>query len=157
MVTTSHSASLPADPEKWSEKSKQTLSYHYKQEYTDIEYSCWRCKAACVFTAKDQQYTYEVRKANIDQRRSLCESCWSESHHIRNMIALCESEWAASKPRLQQDKDFLQRWLSLLIQLEQFVPYKPDTAKKNMLKKFLEVPNPSAQERQPAAAPGRKR
>ena len=63
---------VAADQEKWSEQSKQTISYHYKQEYTDIEYSCWRCRAACVFTAQDQKYTYEVRKASIDQRRFLC-------------------------------------------------------------------------------------
>lgn len=143
MTTSARAKSIPADPEQWSEASKHSISYHYTKEYTDIEYSCWRCKAACVFTAQDQKYTFEVRKASIDRRRLLCEPCWSESHHVRNMIAGCESEWAASKLTLQHDKEFLERWLSLLTHLEQFVSYKPDTAKKNMLKKLLGVSNPS--------------
>lgn len=146
MATPAQATSVPADPELWSDKSKHSISYHYMREYTDIEYSCWRCKAACVFTAQDQKYTFEVRKASIDQRRSLCESCWSESHQVRDMITGCESQWAAAKSTLQHDKEFLGRWLSLLTHLEQFVPYKPDTAKKNMLKSLLALSNPSLQQ-----------
>jgi hypothetical protein len=143
MARLHHASSVPADPEQWSEKSKQSVSYHYVREYTDIEYSCWRCKANCVFSAEDQKYTFEVKKASVDQRRLLCESCWSESHKVRAMIADCDSQWASSKATLQQDKLFLEQWLELLVRLEQFVPYKPDTAKKNMLKKLLESPNSS--------------
>jgi hypothetical protein len=137
MATPHRPTSIPAAPEQWSEKSKQSVSYHYKREYTDIEYSCWRCKTSCLFTAQDQKYTFEVKKASIDQRRFLCESCWSESHSIRTMIANCDAQWAALKANLQNDQEFLEQWLGLLIRLEEFVPYKPDTAKKNMLKKFI--------------------
>ncbi|WP_084183255.1 zinc-ribbon domain containing protein [Nevskia soli] len=130
-------SSVPADPGHWSEKSKHSISYHYKREYTDIDYVCWRCKAPSVFTAEDQKYTFEVKKASVDQRRILCGACWSESNKIRALLENCESEWVTSKKRLQRDSDFLKRWLELLVQLEEYVPYKPDIAKKNMLKKLL--------------------
>jgi hypothetical protein len=129
--------SVPADPEQWSDKSKQTVSYGFIREYTDKPYKCWRCQAECVFTAQDQKYTYEVKKASIDQRRSLCAACWSESHRIRNMLVECEERWAEGKAKLQTDKSFLTHWSELLAALEEYVPYKPDTAKKNMLAKLL--------------------
>ena len=129
--------SVPADPEHWSDKSKQTVAYGFIREYTDRPYKCWRCQAECVFTAQDQKYTYEVKKASIDQSRSLCEACWSESHRIRNMLLECEERWAAAKAELRGNKSFLTHWFELLVALEAYVPYKPDTAKKNMLAKLL--------------------
>jgi len=129
--------SVPADPEHWSDKSKQTVTYGFIREYTDRPYKCWRCQAECFFTAQDQKYTYEVKKASIDQRRSLCEACWSESHRIRNMLLECEERWAAAKAELRGNKSFLTHWFELLVALEAYVPYKPDTAKKNMLAKLL--------------------
>jgi len=129
--------SVPADPEQWSEKSKQTVSYGFIREYTDKPYACWRCQVECVFTAQDQKYTYEVKKASIDQRRFLCAACWSESHRLRNMLLECEERWSKGKAKLQADKPFLTHWSELLVALEAYVPYKPDTAKKNMLAKLL--------------------
>jgi Probable zinc-ribbon domain len=70
--------SVPADPSKWSEKSQQTLSFDFMKVYKDIAYNCWRCKQSAVFSAADQQYTYEVKKALIDPRRILCTECWKE-------------------------------------------------------------------------------
>jgi hypothetical protein len=130
-------SSVPADPTQWSEKSKQSVAFHFRRKYEDISYKCWRCKAECVFTAQDQQYTFEVKKASIDQRRSLCSTCWLESHRIRARLKECEAQWSESKVNLQIDKVFLSNWLDLLIRLEEYVPYKPDTAKKNMLGKLL--------------------
>jgi len=137
MKQSDRSTSIPADPEQWSDKSKQTLSYDFIREYTDKPYNCWRCQVESVFTAQDQKYTYEVKKASIDQRRLLCASCWSESHRIRSMLLECERQWAESKAELQADKSFLNHWSELLAALEAYVPYKPDTAKKNMLAKLL--------------------
>lgn len=136
-MTTIRPSSVPADPTQWSEKSKQSVGFGFKHEYKDIPYKCWHCQAECVFTAQDQKYTFEVKKASIDQRRSLCAECWSESHRIRADLRNCEEQWAAAKAQLQADKAFLVRWLELLTALEGYVPYKPDTAKKNMLSKFL--------------------
>ena len=132
------SSSVPADPEQWSEKSKQSISYWYVREYTDITYDCWHCKAGCVFTAQDQKYTFETKKASVDQRRILCDACWTESNRIRKELRDCEEQWAKAKPQLKGDKAFLSRWSDLLIGLEAYVPYRPDTAKKNMLAKLIE-------------------
>ncbi|ABM93334.1 zinc-ribbon domain-containing protein [Methylibium petroleiphilum] len=137
MKQTDRPTTIPADPEQWTEENKQTLSYHFIREYTDKPYKCWRCHAESVFTAQDQKYTYEVKKANIDQQRLLCATCWSESHQIRAALEDCEEQWSAGKPQLQSNKPFLSRWLELLVALEAYVPYKPDTAKKNMLTKLL--------------------
>jgi Probable zinc-ribbon domain len=134
---TTQPRSVASDPEQWSEKSKNSVAYHFKEDYSDIEYLCWRCKAPSVFTAEDQKYTFEVKKASRDQRRILCASCWSEANKIRATLEQYEIDWLASKNQLQRDSDFLRRWLDLLVLLEKYVPYKPNTAKKNMLNKLL--------------------
>lgn len=130
-------SSVPADPEQWSEKSKQSVAFGFRHHYEDKHYSCWHCKVACTFTAQDQKYTYEVQKASIDQRRILCHACWLESNRIRVSLRECEERWRLAKVDLQADQNFLSLWLDLLLALENYVPNKPDTAKKNMLSKML--------------------
>ena len=137
MTKHNQASPIPADPTQWSEKSKHSVAFEFTREYEDISYKCWHCQADCVFTAQDQKYTFEVKKASIDQRRILCSECWSESHGIRAALRGCEEQWAKSKSTLQIDKAFLRRWLELLTVLETYVPYKPDTARKNMLGKLL--------------------
>lgn len=137
-------SAVPADPEQWSEKSKQSIAYHYTREYTDIHYDCWRCKDPSVFSAQDQKHNFEVKKASIDQRRILCGSCWAGSNQIRAQLNDCTSSWEVSKKELQHDGAFLKNWLDLLVRLEEYVPYKPDSAKKNMLKKLLAASNLSS-------------
>jgi len=135
-------SSVPADPSHWSEKSQHSISAHYVKEYKDIEYNCRRCKRAAVFSAEDQRYTYEVKKASIDQRRVLCPDCWKESLVVDRDISLCEQQWAASKNLLKRDAGFLQKWLQLLVTRESYVLYRPNTAAKNMLHKMLRaLPN----------------
>jgi Probable zinc-ribbon domain len=129
--------SVPADPSKWSEESQQTVSFHFIKEYKDVTYNCWRCKKSAVFSATDQQYTYEVKKAPIDQRRILCTECWGELLEIDRDIKLCEQQWAESKKTLRSNSDFLTKWLKLLTSRETYVPYHPNTAAKNMLRKLL--------------------
>ena len=137
MSKTHRVTSLPADPTQWSEKSKQSVAFLFRRKYNDISYKCWRCKTNCVFTAQDQKYTFEVKKASVDQSRNLCTSCWSESHGIRAKLREHEAQWSESKADLQFNKPFLSQWLELLMLFEEYVPYKPDTAKKNMLGKLL--------------------
>ena len=137
MHSHSQSTTIPADRSLWSEKSKQSYAFEYIREYKDIPYKCRHCQTDCLFTALDQKYTFEVKKASIDQRRILCSHCWSKSQRIRNDLKECEDQWAQSKLILQTDKDFLSHWLQLLKHLEKYVPYKTDTAKRNMLKRLL--------------------
>ncbi len=126
-----------ADPSLWSAASQRTTSFHYTREYRDIPYVCWRCKSETVFTAKDQQYTYEVRKAPIDQRRILCTDCWRQLLVIDGEIKSSQARWALDKRVLAADKAFLSRWLELLVSREAYVPYHQDIAAKNMLQKLL--------------------
>jgi hypothetical protein len=106
-------------------------------DYKDIHYKCWHCQADSVFTAVDQKYTYEEKKAPIDQRRVLCEVCWREALGIAAQLQECKNLWASSKQSLREDEAFLRRWLALLESQERYVPYRKDLARKNMLRKLL--------------------
>lgn len=130
-------STVPANPDLWSKESKQSYSYNYIKEYNDIEYTCWHCRNKAVFTAKDQKYTYEEKKAYIDQRRILCNDCWKESNNIAKKIKQCEEKWAEAKATLRNDKSFVTTWLELLVLKDKYAPYKPNTAAINMLKKIL--------------------
>lgn len=129
--------SAPADPSKWSTSSQRSVSAEWTTEYTSIRYSCWRCKASAVFSAEAQRYTYEVKKANVNQQRILCENCWQRSNAISNALGECERQWAEAKASLARDKAFLEGWAKLLDERDEYVPYRTDTAKKNMLAKLL--------------------
>ena len=138
--SSNESGSVPADPSQWNEKSKNSISYRYTKEYKDISYHCWKCQKAAVFSAKDQQHTYEVKKAPIDQKRKLCLDCWKESLAITNAITLCEKQWMDKKDTLRLDKNFLAHWLELLTSEKSYnghKRYKPNIATENMLKKLL--------------------
>lgn len=132
-----HLDTVAADPDQWSEQSKRSAAYHCKRQYVDQPYKCWRCGAACLFTAQDQKYTFEVKKAGINQRRNFCAACWSESHRLRAALLEHDARWASDKRNLQSDHKFLTEWLDLLTCWQEFAPYKQDVAKKNMLRKLL--------------------
>ena len=129
--------SISADPDQWSEQSKHSVAFHFKREYVDEPYKCRRCGAACVFTAEDQKYTFEIKKASIDQRRKFCATCWSESHQVRAAISEYEIRWTDSKKTLMSERGFLTEWLELLMRWKEFEPYKQDIAKINMLRDLL--------------------
>ncbi|MEP7243158.1 MAG: zinc-ribbon domain containing protein [Gammaproteobacteria bacterium] len=130
-------ASVTADPTRWSEQSQRSVAFDFKRSYEDIRYKCWRCAREAVFTAAEQKHAYEVKKVNINQQRVLCSPCWQTSRKISAELVLCDDRWVASKALLRSDGAFLVRWLELLDELDSYVPYKSDTAKKNMLKNLL--------------------
>jgi hypothetical protein len=129
--------SVPADPSRWSEKSQRSVSAEWTSEYTDISYNCWHCKAKSVFSAQDQKYTFEEKKAPIDQRRLLCQACWEESHRIAARIEDFDIRWTEQKQLLRTDKAFAKSWLETLELQERYVPYRHNIARKNMLRKLL--------------------
>jgi len=128
---------VPADPSKWNEASQRSVSFGWTKEYVDIDYDCWRCRKRSVFSAADQKYTFEVKKAPIDQRRILCADCWKEFLLIEREIENCQTNWESSKVTVSKDKEFLSHWLQLLVSKEEYVPYRPNTAAKNMLQRLL--------------------
>ena len=128
---------MKANPSNWSKESQQSYAADYTTEYKDKEYNCWRCQRKSVYTARDQKYTYEIHKAYFWQERILCQECWEQKNLIFKKIRKCEEDWAESKQNLRCDEEFLKNWLNLLIMSEEYVPYKPNTAIKNMLSKLL--------------------
>ncbi len=129
-----------ADPSQWSEQSQGSVSAGWTHSYTDLIYRCRRCQAETLFSAADQKYTYEVKKAPIDQQRSLCQPCWSESHQIARTLKGLEGQWAQSKTSLRTDKDFLARWLQTIELRERYGLHRHDVARKNMLRNLLSQP-----------------
>jgi hypothetical protein len=108
-------APVSVDATRWSKSSKQSYSYvNPPEEYTDLEYDCWRCGSRAVFSAEDQKKTFEVRKAYIWQRRALCKPCWTEEQKIARRLQAKATEWKKNKPRLVKDLPFLREWLALL-------------------------------------------
>jgi Probable zinc-ribbon domain len=136
MHETDEPHAVPADPTQWSEESQRSVSVEWVREYKDVRYSCRTCKREAVFSASDQKHTFEVRKANINQRRSLCEPCWTESNRISAELAQCDEQWAGSKAKLRTDSAFLKRWMELLTLSEKYTN-RHDTAKQNMLESLL--------------------
>lgn len=130
-------ATVPADPTQWSAESQRSVAADFTTEYRDLPYTCWHCGCSAVFTAIDQKHTYEVKKANINQQRTLCSACWSERLKVEAELKVHEQQWAEAKSQLRNDRAFLSRWLELLTLLESYVPYRHDTARKGMLAKFL--------------------
>ena len=128
---------VKADPTKYSKQSLQSYGASHTKEYADIEYLCWRCKKPDVFSAEDQKHSFEEKKNYIWQRRNLCRVCWMEMNRIKKSLESMQKRWSASKGTLQKDAGFLSQWLETLTTLEEYVPYRQDTAKKNMLKKLL--------------------
>ena len=131
---------VAADPEKWSVKSKQSVTYElgYTRAYQDIEYSCWRCQAPSVFTAEQQQQAFEVRKAYIDQRRILCEACWQVRRGLEASAREYRSRWKQRKSALQKERPFLSRWLECLEALPGYSAPR-DTAEIAMLRRHIGV------------------
>jgi len=136
-MTSRRKSAVPADPSQWSEKSQRSVSSLFTTKYEDREYACWSCGKRAVFTAEDQQYTHEIRKTSIDPQRVLCGECLRASLQISRNLESCESRWATDKSTLRTDRVFLARWLDLLEQRERYVRYRPDRAKKAMLRKLL--------------------
>lgn len=128
---------VPADPSKWSEKSQRSVSADWTTEYKDISYNCWNCGTKSVFSAQDQKYTFEEKKAPIVQRRLLCRSCWDESHRIAVKLKDFEAKWAEQTQSLSKDPEFVESWLETLELQERYIPSRHDVARKNMLRKLL--------------------
>src|ERR1022692_2585845 len=98
---------VPVDPNHWSEKSKQSSMFLTPPaSYEDIEYECWHCGKAAIYSAAEQKLAFEVRKAYIWQRRTLCRKCWLERERIEKGIRDSKSRWQAHRGELQRDGEF---------------------------------------------------
>ena len=132
---TSHNR-IPADPANWSEKSQGSVGAYFIKEYEDKHYTCYKCKQNSIFTAREQKYTYEVKKAPIEQDRVLCTNCLKESHILKHKITECEARWKEARSTLEADYTFLTYWLGLLTAHAEYIRI-PNTAAINMLNKRI--------------------
>ncbi len=112
---------IASNPDDWSEESKRSVAYSFDPKpYLDKAYSCRRCSAPDVFTADDQKHTFEVRKANISQQRSLCVTCHREWCHFDREVREYRRRWAADRRGLRCDLEFLRHWLVVLEALAKY-------------------------------------
>ncbi len=127
---------VPADPSQWCKKGQGSVPATFMTHYHDIAYVCASCRAPCVFSARDQQYAYEVRKNYIDVKRNLCEACWKAARHNAAAIAEHEQRWTEAKHSLQNDEAFLRGWLALLVKQDTYSS-RCQSAAQGMLRKLL--------------------
>jgi hypothetical protein len=127
-----------ADPSQWCEQSQRSVSAGWTTVYRDISYNCWSCKAPAVFTAQDQKRSFEVKKAPIVPVLRTVGQFLANLKGPPPAIVAQDPVLIESKTALMKDKSFLSGWLELLELLEKFVPYRPDTAKKNMIRRLLQ-------------------
>jgi Probable zinc-ribbon domain len=137
MKRPSRPTSVSSNRELWSEESKRSYSYQSSiAEYKDYHYECMHCKQPSIFTAQDQKKTYEVRKAYIWQRRTLCSECFRARVETERDLEARAASWKADRQSLSSDKQFLLQWLAAL---EKHVSLggRADTGNMNMLQKLL--------------------
>lgn len=130
--------SVPADTALWSEQSKRSVSFEFVKAYTDHAYDCRHCGRPAVFTAQEQKQTYEVDKANINQQRVFCPTCWSGLCQASDELDTYVAKWAESKNILRQDQGFLSDWLRAQLAYDAYKPHYANVAITSMLKKLLQ-------------------
>lgn len=130
-------AGLPCDPEHWSAESQRSVAYWFRppEPYRDKAYRCWRCDRPSVFSAADQRYTFEVRKARIDQQRVLCPGCHRQRCRLERVAGECRRRWSADRASLRRDREFLLLWLAAVEALPRYQA-RPDTAHLRMLRRL---------------------
>jgi hypothetical protein len=132
---------VPVDAEQWSEESRRGLEYlSAPDHYEDIPFDCHVCRSPSVFTAEQQKYTFETKKAYIWQRRLLCASCHRRRNELSTRSATALAAWTKDRARLKTETDFLDRWKRVLEELPAYGVRK-DTARISMLGKLLEDAN----------------
>ena len=126
------------DKELWSEKSKGGLDYVFAAElYEDKPFSCRACGQESIFTAEQQQYTYEVKKAAIDEQHVLCPVCFQQRNELFAESAALAASWTQDKALVKNNLLILRRWKEVLELLPKY-GIRKDTARIRMLAKLLQ-------------------
>lgn len=106
---------VPMDKESWSESSKNSFSYESCQgNYENIQYRCFKCKRDTVFTAKQQKQDYELKKAYIWQKRTLCEECYVALRALKQRITEFEGLWAQENESTKDSAPYIKDWVSCM-------------------------------------------
>jgi Probable zinc-ribbon domain len=123
--------------ELWAPKSRGGLDEYFAGEfYEDKPFDCRACGKPSVFTAEQQKYTYEVKKALIHEQHVLCESCFTERTRLEAASVAFLKLWKHNKAVLQAHVGELGRWKEVLVLLPKY-GVRQDTARIRMLTKLL--------------------
>ena len=105
--------------------------------YEDKSYVCRACGQASVFTAEQQKYAYEVKKALIYQERVLCESCFGERKRLEVASNDFLASWSENRGALKANGSALRRWKEILELLPKYGA-RQETARIKMLTRLIE-------------------
>ena len=106
---------IPVDPEAYSDESKRSVGIEFVGDYyEDRKYHCKKCGIEAIFSAEQQQKSFEVRKEYMWQRRTLCNDCWHEMRRIKEELNVTETDYCQNKIERLGDVVFLTKWLNLL-------------------------------------------
>jgi len=126
------------DKEQWSEKSRGGLDYVFASEfYEDKPFTCIACGQKAVFTAEQQKYTYEVKKAFTWEQHVLCATCFQQHNELLAEAAVFSASWESDKASLKGDRAALQRW-KVVLELLPTYGIRKDAARIRMLTKLLQ-------------------
>ena len=128
---------VPVNKELWSEKSREGLDYVFAGEsYEDKPFQCRTCGARSIFTAEQQKYTYEVKKAYTWEQHVLCQNCFRVRNQLSAESASFLAAWKNDKRAAEENVQGVRRWKEILELLPQYGVRK-DTARIRMLSKVL--------------------
>jgi Probable zinc-ribbon domain len=129
---------VPVEKNHWSEQSRVGLAYAFAPEfYEDRPFTCRSCGTKSVFTAEQQKYTYEIKKAYVWEQHVLCQPCFDERNALTAEAAAIAACWVKEKAALASDAEVLRRWKEVLELMPRFGVRK-DTARIRMLAKLLQ-------------------
>lgn len=129
---------LRIEKDLWSPKSRGGLDEFFAGEfYEDQSFICRACGRSSVFTAEQQKYTYEVKKALIHQKHVLCENCFKRRYELIAESRSFVEAWARDKRSLKGNRADLRRWRKVLEKLPTY-GVRHDTARIRMLTRLLE-------------------
>jgi hypothetical protein len=89
-----------------------------------------------VFTAEQQKYTYEVKKALIYQEHVLCERCFKERNKLEAASKAFLQSWSKNKAALKAKPGQLIRWREIVELLPKY-GVRQDTARIRMLARLI--------------------
>ena len=128
---------VPVNKELWSEESRRGLDYAFAPEfYEDKPFVCRACGSKSVFTAEQQKYTYEVKKAFTWEQHVLCPVCFHKRNELSAESSAFLAAWSQNKRAVVENLPTVRRWKEVLELLPTYGVRK-DAARIRMLSKLL--------------------
>jgi hypothetical protein len=106
---------VPINKSEYSEESMRSVGHEFLGNYyEDIKYECGKCKKNSIFSAIEQQQTFEIRKKYMWIQRKLCAVCYIEMKALKTELLRIEEYYCRNKVVTLASKSFLAEWLRLL-------------------------------------------